>query len=73
MRIAIAAPAPKQLEGGVANVVHNTADSLRRRGHEVTCIFRRGRVERAGPYSKDRGGPFRMEIGGTTAKTSKRV
>jgi glycosyltransferase involved in cell wall biosynthesis len=40
MRIAIAAPAPKLREGGVANVVHNTAEALRRRGHEVTCLFR---------------------------------
>jgi glycosyltransferase involved in cell wall biosynthesis len=40
MRVAIAAPAPKQREGGVANVVYNTAESLRRRGHEVTCLFR---------------------------------
>jgi len=40
MRIAIAAPTTKQREGGVANVVYNTAEGLRRRGHEVTCIFR---------------------------------
>jgi glycosyltransferase involved in cell wall biosynthesis len=40
MRIAIAAPAPRQREGGVANVVHNTAEALRQLGHEVTCLFR---------------------------------
>jgi glycosyltransferase involved in cell wall biosynthesis len=40
MRILIAAPCPKQREGGVANVVYNTAESLRARGHEVTCLFR---------------------------------
>jgi glycosyltransferase involved in cell wall biosynthesis len=40
MRIAIAAPAPRQREGGVANVVYNTAEALRGRGHEVTSLFR---------------------------------
>jgi glycosyltransferase involved in cell wall biosynthesis len=40
MRIVIAAPAPKLREGGVANVVYNTAEGLRRRGHAVTCLFR---------------------------------
>jgi glycosyltransferase involved in cell wall biosynthesis len=39
MRILIAAPAPREREGGVANVVYNTAESLRRLGHEVTCMF----------------------------------
>jgi glycosyltransferase involved in cell wall biosynthesis len=39
MRIVIAAPASNQPEGGVANVVHNTAEALRRRGHGVTCLF----------------------------------
>jgi glycosyltransferase involved in cell wall biosynthesis len=39
MRIVIAAPASNQPEGGVANVVHNTADALRRLGHKVTCLF----------------------------------
>jgi glycosyltransferase involved in cell wall biosynthesis len=39
MRIVIAAPASNQPEGGVANVVHNTAEGLRRRGHDVTCLF----------------------------------
>jgi glycosyltransferase involved in cell wall biosynthesis len=40
MRIVIAAQSSSQPEGGVANVVHNTAESLRRRGHEVTCLFK---------------------------------
>ena len=40
MRIVIAAPASNQPEGGVANVVHNTAEGLRRRGHDVTCLFK---------------------------------
>lgn len=40
MRIVIAAPVPNQPEGGVANVVYNAAEQLRRRGHEVTCLFR---------------------------------
>jgi hypothetical protein len=40
MRILIAAPAPTQREGGVANVVHNTAEGLRARGHQVTCLFK---------------------------------
>jgi len=40
MKILIAAPSPKQREGGVSNVVHNMAESLRARGHEVTCLFR---------------------------------
>jgi glycosyltransferase involved in cell wall biosynthesis len=40
MRIAIAAPAPRRREGGVANVVHCTAEALTQRGHEVTCLFR---------------------------------
>src|SRR5271169_2741744 len=39
MRIVIAAPVSNQPEGGVANVVLNTAEGLRRRGHEVTCLF----------------------------------
>jgi glycosyltransferase involved in cell wall biosynthesis len=39
MRIVIAAPVSKQPEGGVANVVYNTAEGLRRRGHKVTCLF----------------------------------
>jgi glycosyltransferase involved in cell wall biosynthesis len=39
MRIAIAAPCTKDAEGGVANVVYNTADALRTRGHEVACLF----------------------------------
>lgn len=40
MRIVIAAAVSGQPEGGVANVVHNTAEGLRRRGHEVTCLFK---------------------------------
>jgi glycosyltransferase involved in cell wall biosynthesis len=40
MRILIAAPCPKQREGGVANVVYNTAENLRAHAHEVTCLFR---------------------------------
>ena len=39
MRIAIAAPVSKRPEGGVANVVYNTADALRERGHHVECLF----------------------------------
>lgn len=39
MRIVIAACVSNQPEGGVANVVYNTAEGLRRRGHEVTCLF----------------------------------
>jgi len=39
MRIAIATLSSGQPEGGVANVVHNTARALRDRGHEVTCLF----------------------------------
>jgi glycosyltransferase involved in cell wall biosynthesis len=39
MKIAIATLSPGRPEGGVANVVHNTAQALRSRGHEVTCIF----------------------------------
>jgi glycosyltransferase involved in cell wall biosynthesis len=40
MKILIAAPVPMKREGGVSNVVHNMAESLRARGHEVTCLFR---------------------------------
>ena len=40
MRILIAAPVSNQPEGGVANVVYNTAEGLRSRGHEVTCLFK---------------------------------
>lgn len=40
MRILIAAPCPNLREGGVANVVYNTAESLRARGHQVSCLFR---------------------------------
>jgi hypothetical protein len=32
MKILIAAPVPKQREGGVSNVVHNMAESLQGRG-----------------------------------------
>jgi glycosyltransferase involved in cell wall biosynthesis len=39
MRIAIATLSSGQPEGGVANVVHNTAQALRGRGHDVTCLF----------------------------------
>jgi glycosyltransferase involved in cell wall biosynthesis len=39
MRIAIATLSSGHPEGGVANVVHNTAQALRGRGHEVTCLF----------------------------------
>jgi glycosyltransferase involved in cell wall biosynthesis len=39
MRIVIAAPVPNQPEGGVANVVYNTAAELRKRNHDVTCLF----------------------------------
>ena len=51
MRIVIAAPASKRPEGGVANVVHNTAEGLRRRGHDVTCLFKEDVL------SSFRGGP----------------
>jgi glycosyltransferase involved in cell wall biosynthesis len=40
MRIVIAAPVPNQPEGGVANVAYNSAAELRKRGHDVTCLFR---------------------------------
>ncbi|HMF13478.1 MAG TPA: glycosyltransferase family 4 protein [Gemmataceae bacterium] len=39
MRIAIAAPVSKRPEQGVTNIVYNTADALRARGHEVACLF----------------------------------
>ena len=39
MRIIIAACVLNQPEGGVPNVVHNTAEALRGRGHDVTCLF----------------------------------
>lgn len=39
MRILIAAPVSKQREGGVSNVVHNMAEGLQARGHEVSCLF----------------------------------
>lgn len=39
MRIAIATLSSSHPEGGVANVVHNTAGALRQRGHQVTCLF----------------------------------
>jgi glycosyltransferase involved in cell wall biosynthesis len=39
MRIAIAAPVSNRPEGGVANVVYNTASALRARGHSVECLF----------------------------------
>ena len=40
MRILIAAPAPREREGGVANVVYNAAEGLRKLGHDVTCLFK---------------------------------
>lgn len=39
MRIVIAAAVSRQPEGGVANVVYNTVEGLRRRGHQVSCLF----------------------------------
>ena len=39
MRILIAAPAPREREGGVANVVYNISEGLQVRGHVVTCLF----------------------------------
>jgi glycosyltransferase involved in cell wall biosynthesis len=39
MRIAIVTLSSGRPEGGVANVVLNTAEALRGRGHEVTCLF----------------------------------
>ena len=48
MKILIAAPSPKQREGGVSNVVHNMAESLRARGHEVTCLFREDMLAEGG-------------------------
>lgn len=47
MRILIAAPCPRQREGGVANVVYNTGESLRARGHQVTCLFREDLLPRS--------------------------
>jgi glycosyltransferase involved in cell wall biosynthesis len=46
MRIVIAAPVSNQPEGGVANVVYNSAEELRKRGHEVTCLFREDVISR---------------------------
>src|ERR1700682_296461 len=46
MRIVIAAPVSNQPEGGVANVVYNSAAELRRRGHDVTCLFREDIIPR---------------------------
>jgi glycosyltransferase involved in cell wall biosynthesis len=46
MRILIAAPVSNQPEGGVANVVYNSAAELRARGHEVTCLFREDVISR---------------------------
>jgi nucleoside-diphosphate-sugar epimerase len=46
MRILIAAACPNQPEGGVVNVVYNTVESLRVRGHEVTCLFREDLLSR---------------------------
>ena len=48
MKILIAAPVPKQREGGVSNVVHNMAESLQARGHEVNCLFREDVLGRVG-------------------------
>jgi len=46
MRILIAAPVSNHPEGGVANVVYNSAAELRKRGHEVTCLFREDVITR---------------------------
>jgi glycosyltransferase involved in cell wall biosynthesis len=46
MRIVIAAFVSNQPEGGVANVVYNSAAELRKRGHEVTCLFREDVIPR---------------------------
>jgi|SRR5271168_2107464 len=48
MRILIAAPVPREREGGVSNVVHNMAEGLRGRGHEVTCVFNEDILTRPG-------------------------
>ena len=52
MRIVIAAPVPNHPEGGVANVVYNSAAELRSRGHEVTCLFREDMI--SGPLAVPR-------------------
>ena len=48
MKILIAAPVSRQREGGVSNVVHNMAEGLRERGHEVACLFREDIIEGSG-------------------------
>ena len=52
MRILIAAAASREREGGVANVVYNTAESLRRRGHEVTCWFSEDVLAQPAPWRR---------------------
>ena len=48
MKILIAAPVSRQREGGVSNVVHNMAEGLRERGHEVACLFREDIMDGSG-------------------------
>lgn len=52
MRIAIATLSSGQPEGGVANVVHNTAQALRDRGHDVTCLFSEDILSSSGPIPR---------------------
>jgi glycosyltransferase involved in cell wall biosynthesis len=47
MRVVNAASVSNQPEGGVANVAYNSASELRKRGHEVTCLFREDVMSRS--------------------------
>ena len=52
MRIVIATLSSGRPEGGVANVVHNTVEALRCRGHHVTCLFSENVLPTSGVSSR---------------------
>src|ERR1700739_1077676 len=62
MRIAIATLSSGQPEGGVANVVHNTARALRDRDHDVTCLFSEDLLPSSGLSHRFQGTAFSYRL-----------
>src|SRR6185312_13839027 len=62
MRIAIAAPVSKRPEGGVANVVYNSAEALRGRGHQIECLFSEDVCPRPAPLARFQAVHFALRL-----------
>lgn len=69
MKILIAAPVSKQREGGVSNVVHNMAEALGARGHEVSCLFREDVLSGFGGSKRFEAVSFALRLANKLAKT----